>query len=263
MAFRHLCSPGRRLRRIRLRRTASGTRARLTPPSLLRRSGARLIAAVGIALAGALGDAGRLAAPAAEVIELGAAHPTTAHHLDRVDHRRIEREHALDSLAIGNLPDREILVEPVPGTADAHALIGLHAGTLALDHLDVDHHGIARREIGNLLAGGQFLDLLLLELLDQVHGNSPSAAPRGRRRSLLHPCGFAPAYTTCGRACHPGFIKKMSDSRHPARSPDVQSVIAIARSARRSRADSFSLALLSWPQAARMSRPRGVRTGDA
>ena len=29
-----------------------------------------------------------------------------------------------------------------------------------------------------------------------------------------------------------------------------------------SRAESFSVALLSWPQAARMSRPRGVRTGD-
>src|SRR5262245_62328922 len=43
----------------------------------------------------------------------------------------------------------------------------------------------------------------------------------------------------------------------------VQSVIAMARSASRSRAVSFSLALLSWPQAARMSRPRGVRTGEA
>ena len=41
------------------------------------------------------------------------------------------------------------------------------------------------------------------------------------------------------------------------------SVIAIARSAMRSRADIFSVALLSWPQAAKMSRPRGVRTGDA
>src|SRR6185295_854596 len=41
-----------------------------------------------------------------------------------------------------------------------------------------------------------------------------------------------------------------------------QSVIAIARSAMRSRAESFSVALFSCPQAARMSRPRGVRTGD-
>ena len=42
-----------------------------------------------------------------------------------------------------------------------------------------------------------------------------------------------------------------------------QSVIAMARKASRSRAESFSVALLSWPQAARISRPRGVRTGEA
>ena len=41
-----------------------------------------------------------------------------------------------------------------------------------------------------------------------------------------------------------------------------QSVIAMARSAWRSRAESFSVSDFSWPQAARMSRPRGVRTGD-
>ena len=42
-----------------------------------------------------------------------------------------------------------------------------------------------------------------------------------------------------------------------------QSVIAIARNAMRSRTDNFSVSLLSCPQAARMSRPRGVRTGEA
>jgi hypothetical protein len=41
-----------------------------------------------------------------------------------------------------------------------------------------------------------------------------------------------------------------------------QSVIAIARSAWRSRAESFSVSDFNWPQAARMSRPRGVRTGE-
>src|SRR5262249_62408093 len=54
-------------------------------------------------LAGAillLGDAGRLAAPAAQVIELGAADLAAAHDLDGVDHRRIDREHALDPLPI-------------------------------------------------------------------------------------------------------------------------------------------------------------------
>ena len=51
-------------------------------------------------------------------------------------------------------------------------------------------------------------------------------------------------------------------SEEAPRLPNNYSVIAIARSAMRSRAESFSVSLLSWPQAARMSRPRGVRTGD-
>src|SRR5262249_2387571 len=142
---------------------------------------ARFAAAIGIALtfSGPLGDARRLAAAAAQVIELGAAHLAAAHDLDRVDHRRIERKHALHALAIRNLAHGEIFVEPVAGAADAHALVGLHAGALALDHLDVDDHRIARGEIRNVLAGGQLFDLLLLELLDQIHGNSPSAAPKG------------------------------------------------------------------------------------
>src|SRR5690606_9445256 len=37
-----------------------------------------------------------------------------------------------------------------------------------------------------------------------------------------------------------------------------QSVIAIARSAMRSRAESFCVSDFNWPQAARMSRPRGL-----
>ncbi len=75
---------------------------------------------------------------------------------------------------------------------------------------------------------------------------------------------------------HRGDDRKSSAERHQQQAHDqaaddhkvfAQKAIspssAIARSARRSRADSFSVALLSWPQAARMSRPRGVRTGEA
>ena len=36
-----------------------------------------------------------------------------------------------------------------------------------------------------------------------------------------------------------------------------------ASAANRARARSFSVSLFNWPQAARMSRPRGVRTGLA
>src|SRR5262249_5785593 len=87
-----------------------------------------------------------------------------------VDHRRVQREDALDALAVRNLAHREILVEALAGAADAHALIGLHAGALALDHLDVDDHGVARGELGNVLAGGKLRHLLFFELLDHVHG---------------------------------------------------------------------------------------------
>src|SRR5215204_2529558 len=136
-------------------------------PALLGRVGdVRALAAV----VRALGDTRRFAAQIAEVIELGAAHLAAAHELDRVDHRRQQREHPLDALAVGNLADREALVDAVAGAADADALIGLDAGALAFDHLDVDDHGVARLEVRNILAGGEPVGLLLVEGLDEVHG---------------------------------------------------------------------------------------------
>src|SRR5271170_6485486 len=102
-----------------------------------------------------LGDARRLAAAAAQIIELGAANLAAAHHLDRVDHRRIQRKHALDALAVRNLAHGEVLVEARAGAADADALVGLHAGALAFDDLDVDHDSIARLKFGNFLAGAK------------------------------------------------------------------------------------------------------------
>src|SRR5262249_47966580 len=71
-----------------------------------------------------LGDARRFAAPRAQVIELGAAHLAAADHLDGIDHRRVEREHALNPLAVRDFPHREVLVEPAAGAADAHAFVG-------------------------------------------------------------------------------------------------------------------------------------------
>src|SRR5262245_48280204 len=127
----------------------------------------------------ALDDARRLAAASAQIIELGASHLAATHDLDRVDHRRIEREYALNALAIRDLTNREVLVEARAGAADADAFVGLNAAFLALDHLDVDEERVAWLKIRNLLAGGKLRDLLLLELLDQIHGKSPSAAPVG------------------------------------------------------------------------------------
>src|SRR5215468_10015758 len=59
-----------------------------------------------------LGDAGRLAGPAAQVIELGAPNGAPPHHLDCGDARRIERENALDALTVADLAQREVRVDP-------------------------------------------------------------------------------------------------------------------------------------------------------
>src|SRR5580704_649604 len=129
-------------------------------------------------------DTRLLAAQTAQVIELGAAHLATAHDLDRVDHRREQWEHALDAFAVRNLAHGEALVDAAAGTADAHALVGLDAALVAFDHLDVDQHGVARREIGNVLAGRELLDLLFIDLLDDVHGEV-SVGSASNRRAVL------------------------------------------------------------------------------
>src|SRR4051812_43694696 len=59
-----------------------------------------------------------------------------------------------------------------------------------------------------------------------------------------------------------GLLRFARNDGHLAARHFTQSVIAIARSAWRSRAESFSVSDFNWPQAARMSRPRGVRTGE-
>ena len=80
----------------------------------------------------------------------------------------MQREDALDAFAVGDLADGEALVEAAAGTGDAHALVGLHAGPLAFDDLDIDLEGVAGLEIRHLLAEAG--DLLAIELLDNVHG---------------------------------------------------------------------------------------------
>jgi hypothetical protein len=110
-----------------------------------------------------------------------------AQNFDRVDHRRVQRKHALDAFAVGNLPHGEILVQAGAGAADANAFIGLHARPFALDDLDVNDERVARTEIGDVLAGAELRHLLGFNFLDQVHGNSPTAAYRLRCGRGLEP----------------------------------------------------------------------------
>src|SRR5262249_26222088 len=103
-------------------------------------------------------------------IEFGAAYLAAAHDLDRIDHRRKHREHTLHALTIRNFPNSEAFVQPSAGAANADALIGLHARAVAFDHLAVDDDSVAGPEIRDVLLGGQFVELLFFELLDEVHG---------------------------------------------------------------------------------------------
>src|SRR5277367_2448760 len=94
----------------------------------------------------ALGDARRLAGEAAQVIELRPSHRAASYDLDQGDARRIEREDTLDPLAIGNLPQREVRVDPGILAGDANALERLDALALAVNDLDADTHRVAGLE---------------------------------------------------------------------------------------------------------------------
>ena len=118
----------------------------------------------------ALGDTGRLAAAAAQVIELRAADFAAAQDLDLGDVGRVDREHALHALAVGNLAHGEVLVDAGAGAADHHALVGLGADAVALDHLHHHLDGIAGAELGHAALCRDGAHLLALELLDDIHG---------------------------------------------------------------------------------------------
>src|ERR1700744_3098905 len=95
---------------------------------------------------GALGDTRRLAAPAAQVIELGPADIAAADQLDRVQARAVEREYALDPFAVGGLADREGRVDAGSAPGDAPAFESLDALARALDHLHIVPDRIAGRK---------------------------------------------------------------------------------------------------------------------
>src|SRR5258708_12843792 len=114
----------------------------------------------------ALGNARRLAAPSAQIIELGAPHLAAPHDLDGIDHRRVERENAFHPLAVGDLAHREILVEPGAGAPDAHALVSLDARALAFNHLLVAHNGIAPPQSPNTLSAPTLPPLPLFHLFN-------------------------------------------------------------------------------------------------
>ena len=81
----------------------------------------------------------------------------------------MEREGSLDADAERLLAHREGLAGTCALALDHDSLEDLHAAPLALDHLEVDAHGVAGLEPGAIAA-----QLALFEVLnDPVHNNGP------------------------------------------------------------------------------------------
>src|SRR6478609_4900965 len=110
---------------------------------------------------------GGLAAAIAEVVEAGAAHFGLLLDLDLLDVRRVDREHALDALAVADAADGEILVDAAALVGDDDAGENLDALLVTFTDLGVHTDAIANLEGvggGRLhLGGGNFFD-------DLVHG---------------------------------------------------------------------------------------------
>src|SRR5882762_9464250 len=142
-----------------------------------------------------LGDTGGPAAPAAQIIKLGAPDPAAADDFHRIHQRAEDREYPFHPLAIGDLAYGEALVQPRARTGDAHPFEGLKAlaglillGFLVIsdvDHLDVDLQGVAGTEWGKLPAAPGRVHLFPFEGLDQVHFLPPSGGFRGEKPGLL------------------------------------------------------------------------------
>src|SRR3546814_247017 len=85
--------------------------------------------------------------------------------------------------------------------------LGLDALARALDDLHIDAHGIARGEGRRLARGGQPGNLLVLDLLDDVHDPNPQnpaaqALHETRQRGrCLKPDRLGAAQQTSARAC--------------------------------------------------------------
>src|SRR5258705_6522627 len=85
-----------------------------------------------------------LALQVAEEVQLRAPDARRPHDVDLGDGRRVQREDALDALAEGHLADRERGARAAAVQADDDSLENLDAFLVALAHLHVHAHGVAR-----------------------------------------------------------------------------------------------------------------------
>ena len=105
----------------------------------------------------ALFDAGLLTREFAQIVQFGATHLTVLVNHDVVDERRLNGENTLHTDVVANLANGETLLLALAHDLDDHAAILLN--TLLVTLLDAISHrdGVAREELGMLLASGKCL----------------------------------------------------------------------------------------------------------
>src|SRR5207253_1482434 len=202
-------------------------------------------------------DPRSLARQIAQVIELGAAHAPAALHGDLADGGTIGLEDPLDALAVRDLAHRERGVESAVAARDHDALVGLDALAVALHHLHLHDHGVARLEVRDLAGHALLLDFLNyvahvshLDLLFRPHLR-PLRQHHYWRRFGTHPVRAAPrpwaALGRAGRAgarrCEPPTARAASGGcRH-----DLPTAAPAARSALRTPRGAYSAAPRAGP----------------
>src|ERR1043165_5394777 len=113
-------------------------------------------------------DARRFPSEVPEVVELCATDPAMAFHLDLIDRRRIQRQHALHSDAAGDFAHGEHLARAAALAGEDDALEDLDALFVAFLDLHVHLDRVARREVGDVGARFARLD----EFHDFWHGST-------------------------------------------------------------------------------------------
>ena len=84
----------------------------------------------------------------AQIIQLGAADPAGAHHVDVIHHRSVQREDALHALAEADLAHGDGLAHAGVVLGDDGAFERLQAFLVAFLDLDVHADGVAGPELG-------------------------------------------------------------------------------------------------------------------
>src|SRR5580704_8705136 len=131
-------------------------------------------------------ETGGFAFQSTQVVKLGAANTASAHDIDMVHHRSVQRENALDALSEANLADGDGLAHAGIVLGDDGAFERLQAFLVAFLDLDVHPDGVSRAEIGmlhrplvlnqNLVQQG-VVHLLIL--------NSKASSKSGRNRAVF------------------------------------------------------------------------------